>query len=63
MSNESGGGLGSCLITLLVIMVFLAAFGFINWSTVGDFARFIVAIVVVSILFLIGLFIYGSTKK
>jgi hypothetical protein len=44
-------------------MVFLAAFGFIDWSNVGSFARFIVAIIVTGILFIIGFWIYGNSQK
>ncbi len=63
MSNESGGGLGGCLITILVILVFLAAFGFVNWSTVGSFARFIVYFIIAGIVFIIVMMIWASSKK
>lgn len=63
MSNESGGGLGGCLITILVILVFLAAFGFVNWSTVGSFARFIVYLVIAGIVFIVVMMIWASSKK
>ena len=43
MSN-SNGGFGGCLMTILVLLVFLAAFGFVDWSTVGSFARLLLAI-------------------
>ena len=62
MSN-SNGGLGGCLTTILILMVFLAAFGFIDWSTVGSFARFLVAIVVTGILVMIGFWIFGNSQK
>lgn len=63
MSNESGGGLGSCLFTILIILVFLAAFGFVNWSTVGSFARFIVYLVIAGIVLIIILMFWASSKK
>ena len=62
MSN-SNGGFGGCLMTILILLVFLAAFGFIDWSTVGSFARFIVAFIVTGILFLIAFWIYGNSQK
>ena len=49
--------------TILVLMVFLAAFGFIDWSTVGSFARFIVSIVVAGLILLIVYWIYGNSKN
>jgi lipopolysaccharide export LptBFGC system permease protein LptF len=61
--SNSNGGLGGCLTTILILMVFLAAFGFIDWSTVGSFARFLAAIVVTGILFMIGFWIYGNSQK
>lgn len=63
MSNESGGGLGGCLVTILVVLVFLAAFGFINWSTVGAFARFIVYLAIAGIILVIVMMIWASSKK
>lgn len=63
MSNESGGGLGNCLITILVILVFLAAFGFVNWSTVGTFARFIVYLVIAGVIFIVAMMVWASAKK
>lgn len=62
MSN-SNGGFGGCLVTILILLVFLAAFGFIDWSTVGSFARFIVAIVVAGIILMIVFWIYGNSKN
>lgn len=58
MSN-GGGGMGGCLVTILLILVFLAAFGFVDWSTVGSFAKFIVAIIVVGLIFAVGFLIWG----
>jgi len=61
--SDSNGGLGGCLISILVLLVFLAAFGFIDWSTVGSFARFIVSFVVAGIVLLLGFVVYGNLKK
>jgi lipopolysaccharide export LptBFGC system permease protein LptF len=62
MSN-SNGGFGGCLMSILILLVFLAAFGFIDWSTVGSFAKFIAAIVVTGILLMIAFWIYGNSQK
>ena len=62
MSN-SNGGFGGCLMTILVLLVFLAAFGFVDWSTVGSFARFIVSIVVASLILMLVFWIYGNSKN
>lgn len=62
MSN-SNGGFGGCLMSILILLVFLAAFGFIDWSTVGNFAKFIAAIVVTGILLMIAFWIYGNSQK
>lgn len=43
--SDNNEGCGGTLVFALVIMVFLAAFGFINWSTVGSFARTIVYVI------------------
>ena len=63
MSDESNGGFGGCLITILVLLVFLAAFGFVKWSTVGSFARFIVYLIVAGIIILVILFIWAYSKR
>ena len=62
-TSNSNGGFGEYLTTILILLVFLAAVGFIDWSTEGSFARFIVAIVVTGILFMIGFWIYGNSQK
>ena len=61
--SESNGGLGGCLLSILVLLVFLAAFGLVDWSTVGSFARFIMSIVVAGILLLIAIGVFGNLKK
>ena len=63
MSNESSGGLGGCLITILIILVFLAAFGVVQWSTVGGFARFIVYFIIAGVILLLILFLWGASKR
>ena len=50
---------GNCLIRILIILVFLAAFGIISWDAVGAFARFIVYIVVAGIAIVVGLLLWG----
>ena len=50
---------GNCLITILVILVFLAAFGIISWDTVGAFARFIVYVIVAGIAIIVGILLYA----
>ncbi|MBS3807607.1 MAG: hypothetical protein KGY60_08905 [Bacteroidales bacterium] len=50
---------GNCLITILLILVFLAAFGIISWDTVGAFARFIVYIIVAGIAIIVGILLYA----
>ena len=50
---------GNCLITILLILVFMAAFGIISWDTVGAFARFIVYIIVAGIAIIVGILLYA----
>ena len=50
---------GNCLITILLILVFLAAFGIISWDAVGAFARFIVYVIVAGIAVIVGLLLYA----
>ncbi len=50
---------GNCLITILLILVFLAAFGIISWDTVGAFARFIVYVIVAGIAIIVGILLYA----
>jgi len=50
---------GNCLITILLILVFMAAFGIISWDTVGAFARFIVYVVVAGIAIIVGILLYA----
>ncbi|MFP4041947.1 MAG: hypothetical protein ACLFT6_04205 [Bacteroidales bacterium] len=54
---RQGGG-GNCLIKILIILVFLAAFGIISWDTVGAFARFIVYIIVAGIAIIVGILLW-----
>jgi hypothetical protein len=59
------GGPGSCLISILVLLVFMAAFGLVSWDTVGGFAQFIV-LLFVSLAILVGgsvLFAYMSADS
>ena len=58
MSRESGGP-GGCLVTILIILVIGAAFGFVDWSTVGKFARFLVYIVIAGVVLIGGFFLWG----
>ena len=50
---------GNCLVTILLILVFMAAFGIISWDTVGAFARFIVYLVVAGIAIIVGILLYA----
>jgi Tfp pilus assembly protein PilX len=50
---------GNCLITILLILVFMAAFGIISWDAVGAFARFIVYVVVAGIAIIVGILLYA----
>ena len=50
---------GNCLIRILIILVFLAAFGIISWDAVGAFARFIVYLIVGGIAVIVGILLYG----
>ena len=50
---------GNCLVTILLILVFLAAFGIISWDTVGAFARFIVYVIVAGIAIIVGILLYA----
>lgn len=63
MAKESKGGFGSCLITILLILVFLAAFGIVKWSTVGSFARFIVYLTIAGIIIVIVMMIWVGNRK
>lgn len=58
MSNESGG-LGGCLVTILIILVIGAAFGLVEWDTVGKFARFLVYLAIAGVLLIGGFFLWG----
>ena len=58
MSRE-GGGPGGCLVTILVILAIGAAFGLVEWSTVGKFARFLVYIVIAGVVLIGGFFLLG----
>ena len=53
--SRSGGGPGGCLISILVILVFLAVLGLVDWGTVTGYAEFLVllfvAMAVVVVLF------------
>lgn len=60
MSNNNEG-CGGTVVFILMIMVFLAAFGFINWSTVGAFARTIVYVIIAGFAIL-ALLYFGSKK-
>lgn len=57
--RESPGPRGNCLIRILIILVFLAAFGIISWDAVGAFARFIVYLIVGGIAVIVGILLYG----
>ena len=50
---------GNCLITILLILVFLAAFGIISWDAVGAFARFIVYIIIAGIGIIVGIILWA----
>ena len=50
---------GNCLVTILLILVFLAAFGIISWDAVGAFARFIVYVIVAGIAIIVGILLYA----
>ena len=61
MARQTGGP-GGCLTSILVLLVFMAAFGLVSWETVGGFAQFIV-LLFVSLAVLVGgsvLFAYMS---
>ncbi len=49
---------GNCLIRILIILVFLAAFGIISWDAVGAFARFIVYVIVAGIAIVVGILLW-----
>lgn len=55
---ESRTRRGNCLITILLILVFMAAFGIISWETVGNFARFIVYFIVAVIGIIVGIILW-----
>ncbi len=57
--SRDGGGPGGCLVTVLLFMVIGAAFGFIEWSTVGSFTRFIVYILVAGLVLIGGFMLWG----
>jgi hypothetical protein len=52
MARQTGGP-GSCLTSILVLLVFMAAFRLVSWETVGGFAQFI-ALLFVSLAVLVG---------
>ena len=49
-----------CLITILIILVFAAAFGFAEWNTVGSMAKWIVYLVIAGIVIAALLGLWGS---
>lgn len=65
MSNDNGGGMWGCMLTILFCLVIGAAFGLVEWNTVGSFARVLVygliALVIVVIVFS-GFFFGGDDK-
>lgn len=58
--SRNGGGPGGCLVTILIILVIGAAFGLVEWGTVGKFARFLVYLVIVGLVILGGFFLWGT---
>jgi hypothetical protein len=50
---RQGSGPGGCLISILVLLTFMAAFGLVSWETVGGFAQFIV-LLVISLIVVVG---------
>lgn len=59
--SDNNSGCGGTIGFILLIMVFLAAFGFINWSTVGAFARGVVYFILAG--FAVLTIIYFGSKK
>ena len=60
MSNNNNEGCGGLVITILLIMVFLAAFGFIKWSSVGAFARIIVYFVIAFFAIIAAIYLFSK---
>ena len=48
-----------CLITILIILVFAAAFGFTEWNTVGSMAKWIVYLVIAAVIVAVLLGLWG----
>lgn len=61
--GSTGGGFLGCLISILLIMVFGATCGFIEWGTVGSFAKGIMGIIILGVVILGGIFIYTLLNK
>ncbi len=57
---QTAKGPGGCIVTILIILVIGAAFGLIEWSTVGSFARFFVAFLILVAIFFIGIILWGK---
>ena len=63
MANSENGGCGGCLISILVLLVIGAAFGFVEWSTVGSFTRFIVYLAVAAVVFFAGFMLWANSSR
>jgi hypothetical protein len=60
---RQGGGPGGCIVSILVIMVFLATFGLIEWDSVGTFAILILTFVLVSVAMTVGSLVLGYLSE
>ena len=61
--TQTSKGPGGCIVTILIILVIAAAFGLIEWSTVGSFARLFVAFLIGIALFFIGMMRWGKVWR
>jgi membrane protein DedA with SNARE-associated domain len=62
MSNESGG-CGGCLVSILILLVIGAAFGFVEWSTVGSFTRFLVYLIIAAVVIFVGFMLWANSSR
>lgn len=62
MANESGG-CGGCLVSILILLVIGAAFGFVEWSTVGSFTRFLVYLIIAAVIMFAGFMLWANSSR
>ena len=64
MANNENGGCGGCLVSILLLLLVIgAAFGLVEWSTVGSFTRFIVYLGVAAVVLFAGFMFWANSSR